>query len=102
MVNHLVGIVPSKPVVGKQRVGIKSRPSSNVVLYLLLHSLLANIRDHRRPDFLAAFQYANHGSLVPHAGSSDSTLPLAEMHIACLAADKGLIYFHFAAVAAQL
>src|SRR5437870_234575 len=96
-----VALIP-QTVIGQQRIGVNMASLLDVLPNFPLNVLFAPIGDYVCPNFSAAFQYANHRSLVPHSGSSDAALPLAEVHIARLAADKGLIYLHFAPVAAQL
>ncbi len=95
MVDDLVGVLSRKPFVGFQLVAVKRGARLDVLLNFGLESLLLSIVDNSSSDFPATLQDSHHCGFIFRPAAGDASLPLCNMHVACLAADEGFIDFDF-------
>ena len=103
VIDNLVGIVAGEPFIAEEEVGVESRSRFDVLANLSLQDGLATALDNHSPYLAPALKDAHNGNLVFGASTSDTTLANAQVHVASLAADEGLIRFNLRpTLAAQL
>src|SRR5438445_11716907 len=102
MVNNLMRVVGCQSFIRQQSVSIKSCASFDVLAYFPLQCALAAIRYYDGAKFSAALHDPHDCGFILSASSCNPALPFAQLYVSRLSADKSLIYFDFAAVAAQL
>jgi hypothetical protein len=93
MVNYLMRVVASEPVIGQERIGVESGTCFDMIPDFCLKRLLLAIRNHDGAYLPATLKNSHDCGLVLTAGSGDATLPLADVHIASLPADEGFVRF---------
>src|SRR5437764_8515622 len=101
MVDDLVGVLAFQPLVGFQFIAIERGSRFDVLLDFGLQGFLLPTLDYHSADFSAAFHDSHDGNLVLSSASSDAALPLRDVHVAGLAADKGLVHFDLSAQLAK-
>src|ERR1035438_621482 len=97
MVYDLMSIVAGQSVVGHERVSIESRASGDVLADFLLQYFALAARNDSGAYFSATLKDSHDSGLVMSASASNAALALRDVHVTCLAADEGFVYFHFAA-----
>ena len=97
MVNDLMSVFLSQPVVGLQRIGIEGATSFNVLFDAGLQGASLPICDYHSANLATTFQCSKHDGFVFSASTSDAALAFVEMHIASFSADEGFINFDFTA-----
>ena len=96
MIYDLMRVVASKPVVGKQRIGVESRTGFDVLSHFGLQSAFLAVRNHNGANLAATLQDAHDCGLILAAGSGDAPLALADVHVAGFAADESFVSFDVA------
>src|SRR5437870_1722287 len=99
VVNHLMRVIASKPIVGEQCVSVQRGSSFHVLFHFRLQNWLATGTDNHSANFTAALKNAHNWGFVLSASSGDPSLSLAQVHIPRFAADESFVRFNFAAVA---
>jgi len=95
MVDYLVREVSAQPIIGKQRIGIQCAFSSDMILDVSLHLLLAPIRDVSKVNFSTTLQHSHYHSLVLEPASGNASAPFFGVHVASLAADERFVCLYF-------
>src|SRR6266545_1686251 len=100
VVDDAMGVGVSQPVIGVERIGIDARAKLDMGANFRGECLAAHVRDVLDLDAAVAvravpFQEPHDGGLVHAASAPDLRGPLRLVHEAGLAADEGLIGFHF-------
>src|ERR1019366_5118526 len=96
MVNYLVGVVLSQPVVRLERIGVESSASFDVLFDSCMESAFLPICDYYGTNLSATFQCAEHDGLVFSTSASNTPLAFVEVHVASLAPDEGFVNLDFA------
>ncbi len=102
VIDHLMRVVGCKPLIGEQVIRIESRTCLNVLADLSLKDMLATAGDDGGADLPTTLKDAHDGDLVFGSGAGDATIADAQVHVAGLAADEGLVSLDLAAVTADL
>src|SRR5437660_8292466 len=77
VVNHLMRVIASKPVIGKQRVSVQRGSSFHVLFHFALQNLLTTATYDHGANFTAALKNAHNCGFVFPASSGDPSLSLA-------------------------
>src|SRR5579863_9553211 len=96
MVDHLMGVLAFKAIVGEQCISVERGTSFDMFADFGLKSFLFPVRNDGGSDLAATLQDSHNSGLVFCACPSDATLPLVDMHDRRFAADEGFIGFDFA------
>jgi len=102
VIHNLMGVVASETLVGEQEVGIESRSRLNMLADLRLKSVLLPVGNDDGANLSATLKDAHDSNLVFSSVSCNSALTDAQVHVASLAADEGLIRLDLATIAANL
>src|SRR5947207_234919 len=96
VVNDLMRVICCQSFIGHERIAVESRASRNMLAYFLLQYRLATAWHNGSANLSATLKDAHNGSLVLRSGCGDASFALTQVHVPSLAADEGLIDFHFA------
>ena len=96
VIDNLVGLVGSQPLIGKKRICIESRASFNMLFDFSLKSNLFPIRNYSGANLATPFKDTHDSDLVFRTSSRDARLAFGDMHVPGFAADESLIRFDFA------
>jgi hypothetical protein len=97
MIDHLMGEVIGKPIVGLQGIAVQIRSNLNVLADQTVKFRLPAGANNLRADLSAALQNRRNNCLALSTSPGDLLRPLVSVHVAGLAADESLISFDFAA-----
>src|ERR1035438_9689844 len=97
MVDDLMSVVLSQPVVRLERIRIQRRPSFDVLFHASMESLFLPVINYHSANLAATFQRTEHNGFVFAASTSDAALTFVEMHVTSLAADESFIDLDFTA-----
>lgn len=99
MVNDVVDVMLIQPVIRQERVGVHGRAMLDVRVDVRLQVLGASALHNLQANggvLAVALKQTHNRDLCAHASAFDNALALADVHVARLAADVGLIYLDFA------
>src|SRR5664280_1642403 len=82
MVNDLVSVVLSQPIVRLESIGVEGRTNFDVLFDTGLQGVSFAVCDNHSANLAATFQCTKHDGLVFSASTSDAALPFVEMHVA--------------------
>jgi len=80
VVDHLVGVLSSQPLIRFQLVTVECGASLDVLLHLFLKGVHFAVPDNDGSHFTATFKDSHDNGLVFSACSGDASLPLSKVH----------------------
>jgi hypothetical protein len=96
VINHLMRILASQPVVRLERVAVERRASFYMLAYLSLKRTLLSIWNYRGAHLAAALKDAHDGGFIFSASAGNATRTLRNVHVPRLAADESFVHFDMA------
>ncbi len=99
VVHNLVGVVSGQSFIRAQRVGVQRGSCFDMLADFRLQSVLLAVRHDRGTNLPTALKDSHDSRLVLRASTRNAAFAFADVHVASLATNEGLVYFDFATTA---